>query len=159
MADNENKNGIVFPGISGVVDIYDNTRTELILVEFEGAKANEPKPFSNLYIMNFESSDKSDYMVNKDIANSFLFTSFGHSATTMILSGYQSSGVTQTRDKGKTLTKSNPTDDAEYIYRQYCISGPTPRTLRITTGVNGIVTKGSVYRGYMVSFTKKPMGE
>lgn len=154
---NTNNSGIVFPGIAGVIDVQDNSRKELILVEIPGAP--NPNAFSNLYIMNFDSSDKSDYMINKDISNSFVFTAFGHSVTTIVLSGYQSAGIDQLASNAKKVAKSKPTEDAEYIYRQHCISGPDPRLVKITTGVSDIVQKGSVYRGYMVAFNKKPMGE
>ena len=138
------------------MSVEDINRPELILLQVDGNTW-----FSDSFIMNFESTDKADYQINKNIDNKFLFSAFGHSITTLVIHGFQSGSVTVASKSGNNikLDKSPINTDIETIYRTHCISSKDPKLVKITTGTSGVCSNGSVYKGLMVAFTKKPMGE
>lgn len=144
----------VFGSGTSVVSVYDSNRKELILIE------PDDNMFKAVYLMNFESSDRADYQVNKSILRDFMYTSFGHGLTTITVAGFQAVGIdTSNNNMASISTNTSRADDIEEYYRKHCISGPDPKVYQITTGTSAIVKKPSVYRGYMVSFSRKPMGE
>ena len=150
----------VFPGGARALAAVDNSRSELILM----APENDPKSsvFLDVYIMNFSSLDKADYQINKNIDKGFIYSAFGHAVTSLTIHGFQSPTVNTINSKGSVSTQRNRTKDIETIYREWCISSNSPKIIKIVTGnsnKDGIVTHGTVYRGLMVAFEKKPMGE
>lgn len=136
---------------STVVAVDDASRKILILIQAEGGNASK---FPDTYIMNFECADKADYQLNKSLSKGFLFNSFGNSITSIVVTGFQAGGIMV---QGRTAAASN---NIEEYYRKHSISSDSPTLFKITMGSDGnIVRKPSVYKGYMVGFTRKPMGE
>lgn len=146
----------MFASGSSVVSVEDNTRKLLILIEGDSTDAI----FNSVFILNFESSDNADYQINKNIMKDFIYTAFGHSVTMITIHGLQTSNFDSSSNGMRNITRGGgTTPDIEEYYRKHCISSSEPKILKITTGTGDVVSKPSVYRGYMVAFSRKPMGE
>lgn len=144
----------VFDASVPVMAVYDNSRKELIVLQ---AMGKSDVLFNDTFIMNFSSNDRADFQLSKSLANGFGFTAFGHNITTIVISGYQAKGTKYFRN-GSADNSITGSSDAENFYRKHCISSDDPSLIKITTGTSGAVDNGTVYRGYMVAFSKKPMG-
>lgn len=128
-----------------------NRRKELIRLSIEGE--NESIILDNAYIMNFEATSACDYQLSRSISGDYLYTAFGYDAIPVTIHGFQA--LVADPSSGS----ATPAEDAETFYTYNCISAENPKVIKITTGSSGIVTNGAVYRGFMVSYTKKPFGE
>lgn len=151
---------IVFPGGACALAAADNSRSELILLSPESGSGDNI--FLNVYIMNFSSIDKADYQINKNIDQSFIYSTFGHAVTALTVHGFQAPDMNVINSKNKITTSRKRYKDIETVYREWCIASPTPEIIKIVTGnsaSDGIVKEGTVHRGLMVAFEKKPMGE
>lgn len=145
----------VFSSGPSVVAVKNNDRKELILLQ---DMTGNTALLGHTFIMNFDSSVRADYQLGKSMAKEFIYTTFGDSIITLNLAGYQSSTTEYMDDKGKK-ERSPGTEDAEKFYMDNCISSSKPKLIKITVGTSGVVTGGTVYKGFMVAFSKKPMGE
>lgn len=142
---------------ASVMAIADTSRKVLIHIQ---PVSNNVKLFPDTFIMNFESADKSDYQLNKSLSNTFLFNAFGHSVTTIVVSGFQADAVYADSDVGVNSVSSTPPVNIEEYYRKYCISSDTPALFKLAISeADAIMKNPTIYHAYMVSFTRKPMGE
>lgn len=144
-----NKPGEIKPSVMAVDDT-----SRKILIDIQPVANDVPK-FPDTFIMNFESADKADYQLSKSLSNAFLFNSFGHSMTTIGVSGFQASDIWLDSSKNN----GNPINIEEY-YREYCIASDTPVLFKLAISESDAIMKTpTIYHAYMVSFTRKPMGE
>ena len=153
----------IFNDSCSIKEVDDDKVPLLLLIQnsdnnLTGTSADTVKNvFESVNIMNFSAKNTCDVQIDRNASGGFTYNSFGKGMYQVVLEGFQTAGS----NTGNKI-------DIESYYSKSCISGPERAKIRITAAyirpsakpqVNGQSTAEAItYSGYMIDFTKKPMG-
>lgn len=155
----------VFTNSSTLFHVNDNTVPLLLFIRVAGTGAGSSltdNPFNNVDITNFSTKSNADFSVQRSASGGFVYNVFGNSAVIVTLDGVQSD-VNHPTGKGDIeayYTKHNiAAADKDRVLVKITAIHHTTSTLDGKERLNQNAPDTTEYVGYLVGFTKKPMGQ